>query len=181
MDENVYEQHTVTVFSCVFSSKYEEEEEDGRSKSQRELKATSLLAGLKEARGERQEGGNGGEREGKRGEKKQQKNRKQLLWRSAHNLPRSEDSVPVNSPLLHIKTLAHYYYFLHHVCRPVSYRHRGRQQNHCRPITNSPAVISNSCFLIISIILTYPDDALNSSCVKQCALSVQGCEHSVAH
>lgn len=100
----------------------------------------------------------------------------------AHTVsPQSEDSVPVNSPVLHMKTLSHYYYFLHHVCWPVSYRHRARQQNHCRPITNSPTVISNSCFLIINIILTYFNDALNSSIVKQCALSVRGCEHSVAH
>lgn len=38
-----------------------------------------------------------------------------------------------------------------------------------------------SCFLIINIILTYFNDALNSSGIKQCALSVPGYEHSVAH
>lgn len=95
--------------------------------------------------------------------------------------PGPEDSVPVNSSVLLMKTLSHYYCFLHHVCWPVSYRHWGWQQTHCRPITNSPTVISNSCFLIINIILTYFNDALNSFSVKQCALSVWGCEHSVAH
>lgn len=101
---------------------------------------------------------------------------------TAHKIsPGPKDSVPVNSPVFHMKTLLHYYYFLHHVCWPVSYRHGGWQQNHCRPIRNSPTDISNSCFLIINIILIYSNDALNSSGVKQCSLYVQGCEHSVAH
>lgn len=95
--------------------------------------------------------------------------------------PRPEDGVPVNSPVLHTNTSSHYYCFLHHVGRPVSYRHGGWQQNHCRPITLSPTVISNSCFLIINIILTYFNDAPNSAGVQQCTLSVPGNEHSVAH
>lgn len=36
-------------------------------------------------------------------------------------------------------------------------------------------------FLIINIILTYFNDALNSSGVKQCAFSVPGYEYSVAN
>lgn len=121
--------------------------------------------------------------EGKRkGIEKNNKNPENSSPGRAHKIsPGPEDSVPVNSPVLHMSTLSHYYYFLHHVCWPVSYRHGRWQQNHCRPITRSPTVISNSCFLIINIILTYFNDALNSSGVKQCALSVRGCEHSVAH
>lgn len=90
-----------------------------------------------------------------------------------------DDGAPVNFPLLLMNTLSHYYYFLHHVCRPVSYRHGGWQQKHSGPITRGPPVISSSCFPIINIILTYFSDAPNSSEVKQCALSVPGYKHSV--
>lgn len=45
----------------------------------------------------------------------------------------------------------------------------------------APRSFSNSCSLIINIILTYFNDALNSSEVKQCALSDTGYERSVAH
>lgn len=45
----------------------------------------------------------------------------------------------------------------------------------------APQSFHNSHFLIINIILTYFNDALNCSGVKQCSLYVQGCEHSVAH
>ena len=124
----------------------------------------------------------GREEEGRgRRRKKRKKDIKTETSSAGRMRTRPEDSVPVNSPVLHKNTSSHYYYFLHHVSWPVSYRHGGWQQNHCRPITNSLTVISNSCFRIINIILTYFNDALNSSCVKQCTLSVWGCEHSVAH
>lgn len=107
---------------------------------------------------------------------------KQFPWQGAHDLPWTRRQCPSKLPnSLHMSTLSHYYYFLHHVCWPVSYRHEGWQLKHCRPIAHCPTVISNSSFLIINIILTYSNDALNSSVGKQCALSVLCYEHSMAH
>lgn len=113
-------------------------------------------------------------------ELKSVKETKQAAPLAAHRLHSGrDDGVAVNFPVLHLNTWSHCYHFLHHVCRPVSYRHGGWQQRHSGPITHGPPVIPSSCFLIINIILTYFSGAPHSSEVKQCALSVLGYKHNV--